>query len=264
MPIRLSSTLLLARSSRLTARPTFLRSLTPQPPPAESHRHLTTSGRPASVSLSSASTSPADAAKEHEIPPFLRKPPNPDRPIVEYYDPRKNCLRRRNIRVSAGTDADILTAAISPLLAAGTQSFIETRSVGSKGWKIETSGIRTGLVRYLAFDTGAEATKFPEAVRAADDEMDHHPEIATLTGDASVLTYASTLTYVAVLCRTHRPPGLSLKDLRLARKIDELADAFNYMAREDDKEPVVGFLRLQRHLFRRELKRSAPSVKGSK
>jgi 4a-hydroxytetrahydrobiopterin dehydratase len=95
--------------------------------------------------------------------------------------------------------------------------------------------------RFFAFDDEANSTKFIDSVRAAADRMDHHPDIAT---SPDPIPDNSPLRYVAISCSTHRPPGLSMKDVRLARKIDELAESFSYMAMNADaKESTLGAIR---------------------
>jgi pterin-4a-carbinolamine dehydratase len=109
-----------------------------------------------------------------------------------------------------------------------------TKSVGSKGWSLALKG--DTIMRFFALDTEADAARFVDSVLKVADEMNHHPEIATI---ADPIHDISSLRYVAISCSTHRPPGLSMRDVRLARKIDELAESFNYMARSRDARKSV-------------------------
>jgi pterin-4a-carbinolamine dehydratase len=103
------------------------------------------------------------------------------------------------------------------------------------------------IVRFFAFESEADATKFVDSVRTTADEMDHHPHIATSSAQAQETT---PMTYVGISCSTHRPPGLSMRDIRLARKIDELAEPFNYMASGTDITPRSALKAIRKNLVR--------------
>jgi pterin-4a-carbinolamine dehydratase len=236
MFIRPSSTLLVARLCRFTGYPTALRNLAPDCVLFKSHWYLT-SDRPSENVSRNFSLYTRPNAQE-EVATSTHKPyfpePDPSLPIVEYQTRAGSA--RRNVKVSAKTDVALLTAALSPLLVAHSSTVIrDTRSVGSKGWDLLfDSGLSGGatILRFFAFNSEADAANFIESVRRAADEMDHHPEIACLADRRT----NSTLRYVAVSCSTHRPPGLSMRDVRLAKKINELAETFDYMA----KDPKTG------------------------
>lgn len=221
--------LFLASLSRWTARPTVLQCLVSRAVVPKACRSLTTY-RPLR-SVSSRLSLPADDStlgtdsSPGENPTLAD--PDPALPIVEH-DTLKGRVRR-NVKVSAKTNADALVTALSPLLSAHTSKLKSTKSVGCNGWQLQPNG--ASIARFFAFDSEANASKFVASVRTAADEMDHHPEIAT-----SVVQTDDTppVGYVAISCSTHRPPGLSMRDVRLARKIDELAEPFNYMANNTD------------------------------
>lgn len=233
MLLRRWSALHLVSVGRPTARPTVLRCCV-KPLPTKSCRHLATDSPSRSDSSNPSSSTPSEAVKEAASPshnPNFRDT-NPSSPFVEY-DGLLGRIRR-NVLVSAKTRPETLTTQLSPLLSAHMPALKSTRSVGSKGWSLALKG--DTIIRFFAFDTEADAARFVESVLKAADEMDHHPEIATI---ADPIHDTSPLRYVAISCSTHRPPGLSMRDVRLARKIDELAESFNYMARSRDARRSV-------------------------
>jgi 4a-hydroxytetrahydrobiopterin dehydratase len=218
---------------RPTARPAILRCCV-TPLPTKSCRHLATdspsrSDRPEPSSPTSSETVKEAASPNHK--PNLQDA-DPSLPLVEYDSSRGRV--RRNVLVSAKTRPETLTTQLSPLLSAHMPALKSTRSVGSKGWSLALKG--DTIIRFFAFDTEADAARFVDSVRKVADEMDHHPEIVTI---ADPIHDTSPLRYVAISCSTHRPPGLSMRDVRLARKIDELAESFNYMARSKDARRSV-------------------------
>lgn len=64
------------------------------------------------------------------------------------------------------------------------------------------------------------ARLFCDRLAAISDEMDHHARL-----DLPDTLPESDFTVMHVTCTTHRPPGLSMRDIRLAKSIDELAEA---------------------------------------
>jgi pterin-4a-carbinolamine dehydratase len=244
MSIQHSSALLVAFLSRTTARATALRSRSSTLLPQKASRYLATDGP--SGNDSSRLLSPADdpAAKKDASPSkkLTFADPDPSLPIVEY-DTLLGRVRR-NVKVSAKTNADTLVTAISPLLSAHMAKLNSTKSIGSKGWGLELDG--AAITRFFAFDNEADATKFVDIVRSAADEMDHHPAITT----GAEKEGTTPLKYVAISCSTHRPPGLSMRDVRLATKIDELAEPFNYMASDTHKTSRSVLIEIRRNLAR--------------
>jgi 4a-hydroxytetrahydrobiopterin dehydratase len=223
-----------------TARSAILRCCA-KPLPTKSCRHLATGSPSGSDSSKPSSPTLSEAVKEAAS---LRHKPNfrhadPSLPLVEY-DTLLGRVRR-NVLVSAKTRPETLTTQLSPLLSAHMPALRTTRSVGSNGWSLAQKG--DTIIRFFAFDTEADAASFIDSVLKVADEMDHHPEIATI---ADPIHDTSPLRYVAISCSTHRPPGLSMRDVRLARKIDEIAESFNYMARSKDaRRSVLGTIRRQ-------------------
>jgi 4a-hydroxytetrahydrobiopterin dehydratase len=72
--------------------------------------------------------------------------------------------------------------------------------------------------RYLRFDSFAEAFGFMSAVAIVAEAQDHHPE------------WTNVYDRVEIVLTTHDAQGLSLRDARLAERIDELALLFGAAA----------------------------------
>lgn len=236
MSIQRSSALLLAPLSRTIARPTVLQCCTSRSRPWKSRRCLSRDG---SSGTDISSPTQYVAAKEDASPSNKVGVKELDQslPIVEYDTPMGRV--RRNVKVSAKANVDKLTAALSPLLSFHTSSAKSTESAGSRAWHLDLPG--SAINRFFAFDSEANANKFVDSVRTAADEMDHHPDIAT---SASRIQDTNAMRYVAISCSTHRPPGLSMRDVRLARKIDELAEPFNHTAiNQDEPESFLEAMR---------------------
>ncbi len=150
---------------------------------------------------------------------------DPSLPFVEYETP--NGTDRGNVIVSARTKPETLTAALSTLLGTSTRE-----SFGTKSWQLSTR--MNTINRFFSFANGGDATSFVEAVSAAADEMDHHPEIVKKNYEAD--------TCVVISCSTHNPPGLSMRDVRLAKKIDDLAAPYGdeiYSSRDGESPKSV-------------------------
>jgi 4a-hydroxytetrahydrobiopterin dehydratase len=74
--------------------------------------------------------------------------------------------------------------------------------------------LRSGrLVRELAFRDFAGALAFVNRVAAVAEEQDHHPDVAIHWGELTLSLW------------THAAGGITRRDLRLARAIDQLARA---------------------------------------
>lgn len=239
-----SSALLVAFLSRTTARHTALRCWTSAPVRYKARRYLVRDG-PSGKDSSRPLSHTDDPASKRDTRLGKRltvADPDPSLPIVEY-DTLLGRVRR-NVKVSAKTNADTLVTAMSPLLSAYMSKLSSTRSIGSKGWHLELDG--AAITRFFAFDNEADATKFVDIVRSAADEMDHHPAITT----GAEKEGSTPVKYVAISCSTHRPPGLSMRDVRLARKIDELAEPFNYMTSNLHKTSRSVLIAIRRSLAR--------------
>lgn len=163
---------------------------------------------------------------------------DPSLPFVEYsapYEPERHL--RGNVIVSAHTKAENLTAALAPLLGPLPQA--ESENFGSRVWHLART--MSAINRFFSFQKDADAITFVAAVKAAADEMDHHPDI--------IQSHPRPDTYVVISCSTHNPPGLSMRDVRLAKKINELAEPFKHMANSNE-EPVAKLFKRRSRFMR--------------
>ena len=82
---------------------------------------------------------------------------------------------------------------------------------GLPGWRHEPG--RDAIVREYRFGNFAEAFGFMARIALVAEKMDHHPE------------WSNVYNRVSVLLTTHDADGLTLKDIALARAMDEAAGA---------------------------------------
>lgn len=83
-------------------------------------------------------------------------------------------------------------------------------SFGTLHWELDPQG--DAIHRHVALSSSDECDKVVQRIMAEAEEMNHHPHIAREDGGASF----------TVTCTTHSPRGLSVRDTRLAKKVDEL------------------------------------------
>jgi 4a-hydroxytetrahydrobiopterin dehydratase len=86
---------------------------------------------------------------------------------------------------------------------------IDTHLAELAGWSGDTGGI----TRTTKLPSFAAAISVVDRVAAVAEEMDHHPDIDIRW---------CTLTFV---CSTHSAGGVTMKDINLARRIDEIVAA---------------------------------------
>jgi pterin-4a-carbinolamine dehydratase len=129
-----------------------------------------------------------------------------------------------NIVVSAKTDPEKLISALNPLLfrPETTSSTPKTTSFGSSIWRLAPPK-SDAILRHLAVKSEQEADDIVQAVNAAADSMNHHPHIARENPSPE----SGNAWLVTIVCTTHRPPGLSMRDVRLARRIDEIVAPYS-------------------------------------
>jgi len=186
------------------------------------------------------STAPSGAQKkpssletmeqETDPTPTLPSQPNPT------YDPTKpsitipldnqGSILKRNIVISpAVKNPTSLTTALLGLL---------SPSPSTAQWSLDPAG--HAITRSYVLDTAEQARLFRERISTVSDEMNHHARVsleAAVTGptaaaaeeDTEADLGKATVTAITVIvtCTTHQPPGLSMRDVRLARRIDGLA-----------------------------------------
>lgn len=128
---------------------------------------------------------------------------------------------------------DKLTAALASLLSdkAGTRNATApSTSFGTSHWVLDPLG--DAIHRHLALTSPEERDRVEKAIMEEADKMNHHPHIARVgEGDNGQGQLNNCLT---VTCTTHSPRGLSVRDTRLAAKINEV------LSEIDVTRPVVG------------------------
>ncbi|RVX74532.1 hypothetical protein B0A52_01658 [Exophiala mesophila] len=73
------------------------------------------------------------------------------------------------------------------------------------------------ITRHFEFKSQQDRDRAVQLVKTVSDEMDHHPHVAL--GATSDHPFCMTIT-----CTTHQPRGLSVRDTRLAARIDRSLD----------------------------------------
>jgi len=97
------------------------------------------------------------------------------------------------------TDADIPISAI--------------RTFTTEGWDLDESG--DTIHRYVEVDSEQAISSILDQIRTASNELGHDPHVHT---DGKQLT---------ISCTTHVPPGLSMKDVKLAKRIDGILEGMD-------------------------------------
>lgn len=85
-------------------------------------------------------------------------------------------------------------------------------SFSTKGWDLDEAS--DTIHRYITVAPG-QVAQIMEAIKAASKAENHDPHIHV---DGSHMT---------ISCTTHVPPGLSMKDVKLAKAINEILDVNN-------------------------------------
>ena len=135
---------------------------------------------------------------------------------------RKIGLHRQNIIPSESTGTEELVEALSPLLNATADT--EFNTFGCLRWYIAPSN--ASVNRYFAFAAEADADKFMAEVREAAGPINHNPEIIK----REPYKKCGNVWLVAIACSTRLPPGLSMKDVQLANKINEISASYDCLA----------------------------------
>ncbi len=92
----------------------------------------------------------------------------------------------------------------APLL---TESEIRSQLAGLPGWEL----VDGRLVRRVAFPDFRSAVDFVSRLTPIADEQDHHPDVSIHWGDLTLTLW------------THAAGGVTRRDLRLARALEDLA-----------------------------------------
>ncbi|KIW17117.1 hypothetical protein PV08_04308 [Exophiala spinifera] len=121
-----------------------------------------------------------------------------------------------------------MTAALASLLSISDDTSTSTNSApttpststlssfGAARWILDPLG--DAIHRHLALSSAEECDRVERAIMEEADKMNHHPHIARVSDDNS----QHLKNCLTVTCTTHSPRGLSIRDTRLAAKIDEL------------------------------------------
>lgn len=97
---------------------------------------------------------------------------------------------------------------LPPLLTAASMPIGAIKSFNTNGWDLDESG--DTIHRYVKLQRQQDLSRVLEDIEAASRELNHDPHI---DNDGTQLT---------ISCTTHVPPGLSMKDVKLAKRIDEI------------------------------------------
>ncbi|KAL2422128.1 hypothetical protein ABEF95_010327 [Exophiala dermatitidis] len=85
-------------------------------------------------------------------------------------------------------------------------------SFGTLQWELDPLG--DAIHRHVALSSPEERDRLVGMIMTEADKMNHHPHIAREDGDG--------YSCFTITCTTHSPRGLSARDTRLARRVDEL------------------------------------------
>ena len=163
----------------------------------------------------------------------LHDPLDESRPSIEIRGNVKGPYRQ-NVAVSANTNSEELIAGLAPLIErAGNR----VHSLGAESWFLDHH--EDAINRFFAFTGEADADQFVAMVGAAADHVNHHPTILKL----SPRKRWGNVWPVAISCGTHRPRGLSMRDIRLAKKINEISAKYDGLA-NTDLHPNIGIRKL--------------------
>jgi 4a-hydroxytetrahydrobiopterin dehydratase len=150
---------------------------------------------------------PAEESRTHD----------PAKPTIEIPIDSKGTLLKRNLTLSSAVkDPSKLIAGLSQLLHRRPLPSDDSQPTSStESWMLEPTG--DTITRVFVFETEEQAFLLRKRIGEVSDEMDHHASMR--------LEPERDNTRMTVTCTTHRPAGLSMRDIRLARRVDELADA---------------------------------------
>jgi pterin-4a-carbinolamine dehydratase len=145
---------------------------------------------------------------------------DPNKPSIETPVDDKGILLKRNLVISSAVkEPSSLITGLSELLHRPQRPVSDPLPTRATYWTLEPKG--DAITRVFAFTTGAEARRFRDQISTTGDKMNHH---ASTDLEQQSSGAPSGLTLVTVKCTTHRPAGLSMRDVRLAHRINELAD----------------------------------------
>lgn len=189
--------------------------------------------RPNPRSLTSVMNTSSTGRKPSSLPPMEQSETSPPSQVTQDQDydstnptidiplDNKGTILKRNLVVSSAVKKpSSLIAGLSELLYCPNDSTHDPQTISTEYWTLELTG--DSITRIFAFETEEQALLFHERIGAVSDEMDHHARMSLKGADTE--GGSGEVTRVTVTCTTHRPPGLSMRDIRLAKRINELAD----------------------------------------
>jgi len=146
---------------------------------------------------------------------------NPDLPYVSYAQEHGGLLHR-NIKASYPKNAHKVVAELNALFHEQSE---EALSKGSRYLSFLLDRSCDSITSSTFLPTKEEVFHVVKEILLVADKLNHHPAITVSGGNG-------TLWLFYVTCMTHSPPGLSVKDPRLARKIREILSDLHTMMRE--------------------------------
>jgi len=119
-----------------------------------------------------------------------------------------------------------LLAGLPALLTDAGMPTSAVTSFATQGWDLDESG--DTIHRYVEVTSEQDISSIWDQIKTASYELNHDPHIHT---DGKQLT---------ISCTTHVPPGLSMKDVKLARKINNILAEINMAdVRHDDEVDIL-------------------------
>jgi 4a-hydroxytetrahydrobiopterin dehydratase len=147
---------------------------------------------------------------------------DPTKPTINIPMDNKGTILTRDIVISSAVKkpSTLIKGLLELMHRSSETNDDPQQTTGTAYWTLESAG--NAITRTLTFKTEEDAKLFRDRIRIVSDEMDHHAHMS-LEGAEGAPGAAGNVTRMKITCTTHRPPGLSMRDVRLARKINELA-----------------------------------------
>ena len=139
----------------------------------------------------------------------------------------------REVLVCASSKAANVLKALPALISSESKTEPEDR-LASSTWTLQHEP-GDALLRFFSFTDIEKRDDFVLAIDKICQEMDHHAELVKgefSTPDVIVFT-------VLYRVRTHQPPGISMRDIKLCRSVDKLADQPNVKATEQIRDASI-------------------------
>ena len=137
---------------------------------------------------------------------------DPTRPTISIPIDNKGTLLKRNLVISSAVkNPSSLISGLTALLHRPNPPTDNPHPTATPYWTLEPTN--DAITRIFTFETEEQAHLFGDQIKAVSDEMDHHARVRL---ESHVVT---------ITCTTRRPAGLSMRDVRLAEKVDEWANA---------------------------------------